>query len=64
MNSHVTLATEKKNWNVQIRHRILNKWMWSYPLEKWLIRENQLAEKKIHRDKTKAIEISAEIFKT
>ena len=38
--------------------------MWSYPLEKWLIRENQLAEKKkIYRDKTKAIEISAEIFK-
>ena len=37
--------------------------MWSYPLEKWLIRENQLAEKKINRDKTKAIEISAEIFK-
>ena len=37
--------------------------MWSYPLKKWLIQENQLAEKntKTHWDKTKAIEIPAEI---
>ena len=38
--------------------------MKSYPLKKWLIQENHLAEKntKIHRDKTKAIGIPAEIF--
>ena len=38
--------------------------MWSYPLKRWLIQENQLAEKKntkTHWDKTKAIEIPAEI---
>ena len=38
--------------------------MLSYPLKKWIIHENQLADKntKIHRDKTKAIEIPAKIF--
>ena len=38
--------------------------MWSYPLEKWIIQENQWAEKdtKIHRDKKIAIEIPAKTF--
>ena len=38
--------------------------MWSYPLEKWLIQENPLAEKdtEIHREKKKAIEIPDKIF--
>ena len=37
--------------------------MCSYPLEKWLIEENQLAEKDTKLYQLKAIEIPAEILK-
>ena len=36
--------------------------MSSYPLEKWLVEENQLAEKDTKLYQLKAIEIPAEIF--
>ena len=37
--------------------------MCSYPLQKWLVEENQLAEKDTKLYQLKAIEIPAEIFK-
>ena len=37
--------------------------MCSYPLEKWLVEENQLAEKDTKLYQLKAIEIPAEILK-
>ena len=37
--------------------------MCSYPLQKWLVEENQLAEKDTRLYQLKAIEIPAEIFK-
>ena len=42
----LNLKTRKKNLFTIISH----KWMWLYPLEKWLIQQNQWAEKdpKIH----------------